>query len=115
MSKASFLFGVVIGGAAAVAATLKLTNVSPEELRDAAIDKFDEIKEDHDFNTDEWRDRASSSVSDLKQRGIDLANRANSKFNVDDDLGDQEDDITIDKSSDNYQAPTEVFMPKNDK
>ncbi len=39
MSKSSFLLGVIVGGAAATAAAIKLTDTTPAELKEAAMKK----------------------------------------------------------------------------
>lgn len=111
MAKASFLLGAIVGGAAAVAATLKLTGVEPEELKDAVANKISEFKEQSDFDPEDLKYRAGSSVEELRQRGIDLANRANQKFNG--DIAEEE-NIVVDNSK-QYDQPTEVFMPHKEK
>ncbi|WWL93412.1 hypothetical protein V6R94_06920 [Pediococcus acidilactici] len=40
MSKSSFLLGVIVGGAAATAAAIKLTDTTPTELKEAAMKKL---------------------------------------------------------------------------
>lgn len=110
MSKSSFLLGVILGGAAATAAAIKLTDTTPQQLKDAVVEKFDEFMEANDFDADAFKNRAASSVDDLKQRGLDLANRANSKFNS--DMGDEDEDFVVDNMVETpYEKPTEVFMP----
>jgi gas vesicle protein len=109
MSKSSFLLGVILGGAAATAAAIKLTDITPQELKEAAMEKFDDFMEANDFDTEALKDRAVSSVDELKQRGMELANRANNKFNG--DMDDDEDFILDDMAEVPYEQPTEVFMP----
>ncbi|MGR6562242.1 hypothetical protein [Pediococcus pentosaceus] len=111
MSKSSFLLGVILGGAAATAAAIKLTDTTPQQLKEAAIEKFDDFMESNDFDTATLKDRAVSSVDDLKQRGMELANRANNKCNP--DLEEMDEDLVIDNMAEAtpYEKPTEVFMP----
>lgn len=37
MSKSSFLLGVILGGAAATAAAIKLTDTTPQQLKEALL------------------------------------------------------------------------------
>lgn len=107
MSKSSFLLGVIVGGAAATAAAIKLTDTTPAELKEAAMRKVDDFMEANDFDMAGLKEQAAASVDELKQRGMDLANRANEKFN-----GDDEEDVILDKmATAPYEKPTEVFMP----
>ena len=107
MSKSSFLLGVIVGGAAATAAAIKLTDTTPTELKEAAMKKV----EANDFDMASLKEQAAASVDELKQRGMDLANRANEKFNGDDEIAEEEDVILDKMATAPYEKPTEVFMP----
>ncbi|KAF0498831.1 hypothetical protein GBP19_07370 [Pediococcus acidilactici] len=110
MSKSSFLLGVIVGGAAATAA-IKLTDTTPAELKEAAMKKVDGFMEANDFDMVSLKEQAAASVDELKQRGMDLANRANEKFNGDDEIAEEEDVILDKMATAPYEKPTEVFMP----
>ncbi|KAF0333772.1 hypothetical protein [Pediococcus acidilactici] len=111
MSKSSFLLGVIVGGAAATAAAIKLTDTTPAELKEAAMKKVDGFMEANDFDMVSLKEQAAASVDELKQRGMDLANRANEKFNGDDEIAEEEDVILDKMATAPYEKPTEVFMP----
>lgn len=125
MGKAKFLLGALLGGSAAVYATLKLTGTTKEDLIEGAQEKVNQFRADNNLEGDDWeselKDRIFDSAADLKEKVLegksDLFESASDSFQAStDELRDeldQEDDIFVDGDG-AYEAPTEVFMPHTD-
>ena len=107
MSKSSFLFGVIVGGVAATAAAIKVLDTTASKFGDKALDKLDDVMANNNINVDNVKD----TISDLKEKGYNLVNNAQMKF--DSDNGDEEEDFIVDaRHAKKYEKPTEVFMPQ---
>ncbi|AMV59906.1 Hypothetical protein ADU72_1825 [Pediococcus damnosus] len=126
MSKGKFLLGALLGGSAAVYATLKLTGTTKDELIQGTQEKVKRFREENDLEGDDWeselKDRIFDSAADLKDKVLeskdDLFESASDSFQASTDQlrdeMDQENDIFV-KGEDAYEAPTEVFMPHSKK
>ncbi|WP_412990039.1 hypothetical protein ACLJJ6_03410 [Pediococcus siamensis] len=122
MAKGKLLLGVLIGGAAAVYGTLKLTGTTKEELIRAAQSKVNRFREQNDLEGADWeqelKDRVYDSAVDLKNKVLEskneFLNAATDSFRdstdeLKDEL-DEENDVFV-NGNESYEAPTEVFMP----
>lgn len=122
MAKGKFLLGALIGGAAAVYGTLKLTGTTKEELVQAAQNKVNRFREQNDLEGANWeeelKDRVFDSAVELKNHVLESKDEflgaASDSFQTStDELKDElddENDVFV-NGSDSYDAPTEVFMP----
>lgn len=122
MAKGKFLLGALIGGAAAVYGTLKLTGTTKEELIQAAQNKVNRFREQNDLEGADWedelKDRVFDSAVELKNKVLEgkdeFLGAAQDSFQAStDELKDkldEENDVFVD-GTDSYDEPTEVFMP----
>ncbi len=128
MAKGKLLLGVLIGGAAAVYGTLKLTGTTKEELIKAAQSRVNRFREQNDLEGEDWeqelKDRVFDSAVEIKNKVLESKNEllgaASDSFSESTDALknelDAENDVFV-NGAETYDAPTEVFMPhthKND-